>query len=273
MALLAVAVVIFLLTLIATTNSFQHCVQDRKTHQAYKTLHEESSPFVKAVVRFGLNAACARVTAGQNDGSIAALATIVVAFFTYTLWRATDRLWQAHDDTLKETTRIAEEEFVANHPPQIAIRHVWLLGEIWKDEHVIVEVVIVNEGKTVAILEHCELFILVYSAGRDLPISKDMPVERIKFWANPNMVGPGIEYTFENMKTPHIITDMENAALRDATSRLYCIGEIRYQDRHGRSRKTAFCRLLDMPHRTTARSYRDVGRFKRHSDPDYDYQA
>ncbi len=75
-------------------------MKDRKNHDAYNALHEERSSFVKTVVRFELHAACARVTAGENDGSIAALATIAVAFFTLTLWRATNRLWQAAEKDL-----------------------------------------------------------------------------------------------------------------------------------------------------------------------------
>jgi hypothetical protein len=86
--------------LIGTSGSFQQCVHERKAHQAYHTLHEKGSVLAKTIVRLELQAICARVSAGENDGAIAAIATIAVAFFTLTLWRATDRLWRSAERQL-----------------------------------------------------------------------------------------------------------------------------------------------------------------------------
>jgi hypothetical protein len=98
--------------LIGTSESFQRCIQDRKTHHAYDALHEENPLLIKLIVRLNLHAACARYTAGENDGAITALATFLIAGFTFTLWRATPGMLEAserqHKDTLR-SIRAAEE--------------------------------------------------------------------------------------------------------------------------------------------------------------------
>jgi hypothetical protein len=88
-ALLAALAALFAVYLIGSSKSFQDCINQRKNHQAYHALHEKGPLLVKTIVRVELHAACARVTSSENDGALTALATIVVAFFTFTLWRST----------------------------------------------------------------------------------------------------------------------------------------------------------------------------------------
>ena len=70
--------------LIGTADSFQNCEHTRKSHDAYKALHEEGAFLVKPIVRLKLHAA-----ASINDGAITALSGVAVAFFTFTLWWVT----------------------------------------------------------------------------------------------------------------------------------------------------------------------------------------
>jgi len=90
-----------LATLIGTSPSFEKCEHERKNHQSYSALHEESPLLVKAIVRLKLHASCARQTASENDGAIAGLSGIAVAMFTLALWISTRALWV-------ETKRLAE---------------------------------------------------------------------------------------------------------------------------------------------------------------------
>jgi hypothetical protein len=94
----AIVIVVFL---IGSAESFQQCIQDRKHQQFYQVLQEEAGLFMKSVARLKLNTACARRTIGQNDGAVAAISTIFVAFFTFTLWRETNRLWASTERSAK----------------------------------------------------------------------------------------------------------------------------------------------------------------------------
>jgi hypothetical protein len=89
--LFALSCLVVIAILIGSSQSFQDCVLQRKHHQTYQALHEERPLLIQAVVRLELNAACARATAGENDGAITALATVVLAVFTFTLWRTSER--------------------------------------------------------------------------------------------------------------------------------------------------------------------------------------
>lgn len=112
MTTLAFVALVVIATLAGSSQSFQDCVHDRKNRQPYQALHKKGPLFVKTITRLELHATCVRVSAAENDAAIAAIATIVVAFFTFTLWCATTRLWQSAEDQLDEFRRslaIAEQ--------------------------------------------------------------------------------------------------------------------------------------------------------------------
>ena len=105
-ALLCFAV---LAALIGTSESFENCIRDRKNHEPYHALNEKGRLFVKTITRSKLHIACARVTTGENDGAVAALATVVVAFFTFTLWRATSGLLRSAQAQSADTKASIEQ--------------------------------------------------------------------------------------------------------------------------------------------------------------------
>lgn len=74
---------------ISDSETFRNCEQDRKYHQPYKALHEESALFVKMIARVKLTSACSFVSVNENTGAVSAIASIIVAFFTGTLWWVT----------------------------------------------------------------------------------------------------------------------------------------------------------------------------------------
>jgi hypothetical protein len=58
-----------------------------------------------------------------------ALATIFIAAFTFTLKRSTDKLWETNKDQI----RLAREDFLSTHRPEIRFKHVWLVSEFMHD--------------------------------------------------------------------------------------------------------------------------------------------
>jgi hypothetical protein len=77
------------------SESFNNCIRDREHTDPYQTPQEKISFFVKAIPRSRLYAACVFVSANENTGAITGIAGVVVAFFTFTLWLSTHRLWKA----------------------------------------------------------------------------------------------------------------------------------------------------------------------------------
>ena len=59
-----------------------------------------------------------------NDTAVAitALATVAIAYFTLTLKRSTDHLWESS----KTQLMLARDEFVSTHRPKMILRHIWI---------------------------------------------------------------------------------------------------------------------------------------------------
>jgi hypothetical protein len=88
--------------LFGPSQAFQDCISQHQSAKPYQTPQEEGGFFVKAPPLARLNIACGFVSANENNGAIAALAAVVVAIFTCTLWRATSRLWVSAENQLTE---------------------------------------------------------------------------------------------------------------------------------------------------------------------------
>jgi hypothetical protein len=89
--------------IVGTSDAFHDCVHKHKNDNAYQALHKSSPIVVRAVVRADLSAYCAGNSADRNSGPLTLLATGLIALFTFTLWRSTDKLWEASERQLRVT--------------------------------------------------------------------------------------------------------------------------------------------------------------------------
>ena len=83
--------------LISNSRGFQECIEHRKSHGAYRHLHDESGSIIKLITRLKLDTAC---TLADSD-ALVALSGCAVAFFTFALWRSTHLLWKAGERQLE----------------------------------------------------------------------------------------------------------------------------------------------------------------------------
>jgi hypothetical protein len=95
--------------LIDQSETFSNCVHTRKNTNPYQALHKPDGVFDGAIIReqtrLRLVSACVGEFTETNNGAIAALATIMVGVFTFTLWRTTARLWQTSRDQARHMER------------------------------------------------------------------------------------------------------------------------------------------------------------------------
>jgi hypothetical protein len=103
-----VAVAIFIAWIISGSVPFQSCFQGNEHANTYKALYENDDFVTKEITRIRLNGECALRFFGDDSSVITALATILIAAFTFTLWRATDRMWLASKDQLKTASDALE---------------------------------------------------------------------------------------------------------------------------------------------------------------------
>jgi hypothetical protein len=176
---------------------------------------------------------------------------------TIGLWLATLGLYVAGDRQFK----LARDEFISTHRPQIRIKHVWMIGgDISRDEPITVRIVCVNHGTTDAVITEFGIQYRVVAAGRSLPPDHNIPPIRGRF-----QLLPGISLQLPDFSSA--ITKEEHFAIRNLQARLYCIGFLHYLDGASRLRTTAFCRILTIDPNLL------VGRFAvAVKEPDYEYE-
>jgi hypothetical protein len=97
------AIVVF--WIVGTSDSFQGCIHLRKNDESYRAIREGVSIFFGTITRLRLHQACVGQFTDENEGAITALATVVVAGFTFTLWRATSDMHRVADKQRTEMER------------------------------------------------------------------------------------------------------------------------------------------------------------------------
>ena len=107
---------------------------------------------------------------------IIAISTLIIAAFTITLWRATDRQGRITDGVLK----LAREEFIATHRPSVVIRHLFFL-ELDGRTDIKLLFNFYNKGATIAAIEEVKFY---------MSISKKDNIDMI--WPHITMTTPDL---------------------------------------------------------------------------------
>lgn len=198
------------------------------------------------------------------DGiAITALATIAIAWFTFSLKDVTKEQAIITSAALK----LAQDEFNATHRPKIRIRHIWV-RDIQPGKQLSVDIVYANIGDAKAIIKSFGLDFNFIKPGGRLPggMSTEQP--------NPSEYaecGLGETVRRDAVKSRGNLDLPRYTQLMQETLDLYCFGIVEYSDAGPDSTKkikrTAFCRKFKK-----ALEGEGVGRFVRFENPDPDYE-
>ena len=109
---------------IGPSKEFQKCVSERNHDDAYQTSKEEVFLLIKMIPLARLNVACGFVAANENTGAITGIAGVVVAFFTFTLWLSTHKLWRAGERQAEVMKTIAEAALIGQRA-RIQVTPTW----------------------------------------------------------------------------------------------------------------------------------------------------
>lgn len=189
---------------------------------------------------------------------IIALATVAIAFFTYTLWRATSGLFMVAKEQsrdMKNSIEIAQQAAIAaqqsakaaeksaNALP--AMERAYIFVEVRRKNpkarltinfNAFCEVVIRNYGKTPARIRYVERFANVfYGVTPEIDINRTgiMPqIERI-------IISGGEEII--DVDTAAISAEKWDDAVKNPDARLLCYGLIQYEDIFGENHNTGWC--------------------------------
>jgi hypothetical protein len=198
------------------------------------------------------------------NGLITAIATIFIAWFTLTLRLSTDKLWEAGTEQLN----LARDEFNSVHRPKIRLKHLWLTKDIWDGERIEATAVFVNSGMSTAFIREIGIATHIVRKGKTLPTNPAF-ADVGKFPLDRYELRSGITVSLGDLNDWKVLTDPQNVEIRQEKARLFFVGYIEYEDARGAVRKTAFCRVLQLPDKANST---DRGRFLKEYDPDYEYE-
>lgn len=97
----------FLIVEFAVSHSFRRCISEPADYRGAEGSYKYSRVVAVFIFRQGI---CSLRLIDAHNGFFALLGTIAVAFFTFTLWRSTDRLWQAAEDQREADERARERD-------------------------------------------------------------------------------------------------------------------------------------------------------------------
>lgn len=245
--------------------SYQKCVTNDG--------HDEVHHIVLLGYNLNLFLRCEGTFIDENNNTITALATVIIATFTGTLWYTTT----AQGRFTRSLIDLARDEFNATHRPEIRLKHLWIasadgqhfVGSIESQQPITIRIDMVNVGDTEAFINLINFVVLIIPVGTRLPQRPPYNEPGIPQHHIGVRLDRGITFTHP-IPTGRILTQEEIARIRNGDVRLYFVGTIGYWDASRRLRQTAFCRYLQF--QSLPAGYDDYGRFQKDDDPDYEYQ-
>jgi hypothetical protein len=213
--------------------SFQNCIRQGPVEQGGEVSKNNSDAVVNVTK---VQAVCTLRLIDRHNGFFAALAAVIVAAFTFTLWIATSRQAGLTFESLK----LAREEFAAINRPEIGVHTVEVRHIVSdKGDCLGASILCFNKGRTAAKGVEVRGDILITEA-----LGIDIQHRLVKAFPN---VASGEKMRIE-IPSEWVLKDLNNFVRlrRDvvATGRLpsaYCIGTISYYDQNETRRETAFC--------------------------------
>lgn len=259
---------------ILASPSFQECVCQAASNQTNQA-PDKGETFV--LVPY---AVCLGQFLETHGGTIAALATLLIAFFTFTLWRSTDKLWKESKaagvtaaiiasaakesaDAAKKSADVAERTLIDLERPHlffVPIEH--NLREITRGEPAAEKIgldiryKIVNYGRSPAIITAFESGVAISPEFSDWNAHSRMS-DITKVIAGNGGEMSIVDRGIVSQGEPHI----RDALRGDNGQRAWLVGRLVYSDILGKTYRMGFCfwpdvfgRLNDGP---PERNYRD----------------
>jgi hypothetical protein len=233
---------------VALTLPFSGLVPDHKDKEHRESTEEKPSagemPFVFRIGHF----------IDQYNGAFTALATVAIAWFTFSLKASTDKMWKASTDALE----LGNREFIASHLPRLRVQRVECsFPDV--GQQAAAEVVIVNVGDSDATITAIGAAIFLRHLGLEETPWNPTP----RPLAETAVLAPG-QPTDIPVSTEEALVFEQVRSVNIGERELVLVGMVRYEDDNGISRLTGFCR----------RYHRDKIRYIRvdASDPHADYE-
>ncbi len=229
-AITIVVAVGLIVWVIGSSQSFQDCMNECKNQTSEQAFQKGPTNLFVALIRgINLGTRCIGAFIDKNYAAITALATIVIAAFTGTLWLSTITQARITEAALK----LATDEFNITHRPKLRVRTIrphFTGGEIS------VHYTLVNIGGTLATIKEHAITLCVQSAkngAKAIQENLSLPCPELKAGQS------------EVFLSPRIIIEFGDAFDIKAGGALKIRGTVKYEDVARTTRRTGFLRTYD----------------------------
>jgi hypothetical protein len=248
---------------------FQCCIeQDKNTHGA-AAAEKNPSAFGTAISAYSR---CSGEFIEAHNGGITALATIIIAAFTGTLWLSTNQ--QAR--LTRKSIELARKEFVCSQRPRLRVRNIIVSHPpkfprkaspiFTTGKHLKCEFFVSNIGGTPA--EITESLAMIFQSSCGLPMRRPYEGRNGNLLVPLGSLAPGQSAPLGFLSEEAIGNGAETIGTKVISAvRLFVMGWIEYRDDIGIVRKTAFCREFKRGPPDW-----DFGRFRRVGNRDYEHE-
>lgn len=245
---------------------FQCCIDQNKNTNAGATTKENPATFGTVASSY---IRCSGEFIESHNGGITALATLVIAAFTGTLWISTSK--QAR--LTRESIDLARNEFISTWRPKLRVRNIVVYQPEGGEKFplftpcrpLIGKLQVVNIGGTTAKIKQGRIIVFWNESG--LPMELPYARSNIGVYLPEASLAPGksIEPAFQSDATlPANVGTISTGVIGQL--HLYVMGSIEYDDESGIRRRTNFCREY------RRLNWQIDGRFYPVDDPDYEHE-
>jgi hypothetical protein len=215
------------------------CYQDEYNHQKDCASYNIALVFLWQIIK----------AANDYGVAITALATIVIAIFTRTLWLASVE----QSRLTRESIDLARAEYISTHRPRLRIRRV--RARLTDGEAIVVHFVVLNCGDTNAKVDRYEATLHVCTGP-----GKDAMQERLSI-IGADLVGGQSELII-SAPSSFIFSSAWKVGERHSGAKVEVRGTFEYADDNNVVRRTGIWRVYSA----------DSARFEPVDDPDYEYE-
>lgn len=172
----------------------------------------------------------------------------------------------AQTGAIRQTVNLTRTELLASHRPSIRVKHVWNKSHVLDDKPITVDLVVVNVGRSQAVIRGVKFATLVVAADRSLPPRP--PLQEDVTTVDKPEIYSGQTCLIPDLVSGSVLANEDSIGIRAEDRILYCFGTVEYQDAIG-IKTTAFCRRLKVSREEQGDT---LGKFVVYDDPDYEYQ-
>jgi len=231
-AIVATGCVLVVLLLYHSSESFQSCINAKQNAGAERTFYKSIANFL---VTLGIGRGCTGYFIQEAGNAITALATLLIAIFTWTLWRT------SADQAQLTIVAIEDARLASQRELRAYIEALPLKMALLETGEIVASVILRNRGRTPAFSVRSTADFHIWPIPLDKPFRFEGSLED-----SPQPIPTYVIYPDgEHLSAPRWTPTQSDIDKMKKGAGLYLVGLVTYLDAFGDRQWAEFCSYLD----------------------------